>query len=79
MSAEKTAGSTLGVVETVNVSKLIYAQGTKVMFGKKEQTSRPALRPGDAKTFTASASPAVYYVSLTETAEVDLGLDPKKK
>lgn len=77
MSTEKESGRMLDSTETVNVSKLIYASGTKVQFRRKD-TSRP-LGPGEGKIFTASASPTVYYVSLRETSEIVLGLEPKKK
>jgi len=69
----------MSIKETVNVTKLIFASGAKLMYQRKDETSQLSLRPSDAKTFTASASPPVYYVSLTETSEVDLDLEPQKK
>jgi hypothetical protein len=62
--------------ETINVSRLIYTTGRKVHF-QSLRTSVP-LTPGEQQTLTASASPNVYYVSLLETSEIALPLNPKK-
>ena len=56
--------------ERVNVSKLIYANERTIRF-QRQGTSVPIV-PGARKSLTASASPTVYYVSLTETSEVVL-------
>lgn len=56
--------------ETINVTKLIYSGGNKVLFNQ-----RP-VQLATNRLYTASAAPSGYFISLGEPIEVSLN---KKK
>lgn len=72
------AVTNLDNAETVNVTKLVRVSDAKVQFQRRGATSRQVSQR-NRETFTASASPNVYFVSLSEPCEIVLSLTANKK